>query len=297
MRVLSLGVHILDILGAPVTGPPGPNNRWVLDDVRLTAGGTAAGVSVDLAKLGVDVVAVGAIGDDDLGELVASRMAGYGIDVSGLVRKSIGTSVTILPVDEAGERTAVYHRPGASRHLSADDIDPTMLDRVDLLHVPGLLSAARERGVPVTMDLLSGADATTLARLEPVLDGVDYFFPNHLQVEGMTGLVDPAAGAERLRELGVGCVVVTRGADGVLAVGAEERIKMPALPVEAVDFTGCGDAFSAGFIVGTLKDWGLRERVRFGGACATLVAGGLGSDAGIVDFDSTVAFLDAQAVG
>jgi sugar/nucleoside kinase (ribokinase family) len=219
--------------------------------------------------------------------------------------------VTILPVDEAGERTAVYHRPGASRHLSADDIDPTMLDRVDLLHVggpdamgdfivdalPGLLSAARERGVPVTMDLLSGAEATTLARLEPVLDGVDYFFPNHLQVEGMTGLSDPAAGAERLLELGVGCVVVTRGADGVLAVGPEERIEMAALPVEAVDFTGCGDAFSAGFIVGTLKDWTLRERLRFGGACATLVAGGLGSDAGIVDFDSTMAFLDAQAVG
>jgi sugar/nucleoside kinase (ribokinase family) len=62
--------------------------------------------------------------------------------------------------------------------------------------------------------------------------------------------------------------------------------------VPVVDSTGCGDAYCAGFIVGLLRGWDLERAGRLGTAAAGLVIQGLGSDAGIVDLDQTIAFME-----
>jgi sugar/nucleoside kinase (ribokinase family) len=310
MRVVSLGVHILDILGAPVTEEAGPGGRHILTDVRITAAGTAAGTSVDLAKLGVDVTAMGAIGTDDLGDLLLERMRVHGIDTARVVRKAaIGTSATILPIRNDGERFATFHRPGASRHLEFEDVALNAISEADLLHIggpdalgdfaaaalPAVLEHARTRRVPVTMDVLSWCDPRTLKRLTPALRYTDYFFPNHHQLQSMTGFDDPVDGAAAVRALGVGCVVVTRGAEGSLIATEDELIQLPAFSVPIIDTTGCGDAYTAGFIVGILKGWDMRARGLLGSACASLVGQGLGSDAGIEDLERTLAFLAQHA--
>jgi sugar/nucleoside kinase (ribokinase family) len=70
--VTVLGAHILDVLGRPVEAIPPGQGSARLAEIRATAAGTAAGAGVDLAKLGASVQAVGAIGDDLLGDMVAS---------------------------------------------------------------------------------------------------------------------------------------------------------------------------------------------------------------------------------
>jgi sugar/nucleoside kinase (ribokinase family) len=65
--------------------------------------------------------------------------------------------------------------------------------------------------------------------------------------------------------------------------------------VSVVDTTGCGDAVTAGFITGLLRGWPMEEASWLGMAAASLVAGGLGSDAGIVDFAGTVDVLRSRA--
>jgi sugar/nucleoside kinase (ribokinase family) len=310
MRVVSLGVHILDILGAPVMDHPGAGGRHILTDVRITAAGTAAGTSVDLAKLGVDVTAMGAIGTDDLGDLLLERLDVHGIDTGRVVRKPVvGTSATILPIRSDGERFATFHRPGASRHLELADIELDAISEADLFHVggpdalgnfaeealPAVIEHARTRGVPITMDVLGWCDPSTLERLSPALRFTDYFFPNHHQLQNMTGFDDPVEGAAAIRALGVGCVVVTRGAEGSLIATDGQLIELPAFDVTIVDTTGCGDAYTAGFIVGTLNRWDLRMRGLLGSACASLVGQGLGSDAGIENLDRTLAFLVQHA--
>ena len=110
--VTVLGAHILDVLGRPVeTIPPGQGSVR-LREIRATAAGTAAGTGVDLAKLGARVRAVGALGDDLLGDIVIAAMARHGVDTAGLVRKAgVQTSATILPIRPNGERPA-FHVPG-----------------------------------------------------------------------------------------------------------------------------------------------------------------------------------------
>ena len=132
-RVVALGAYILDVLGRPVdTIPPGQASVR-LEEIKATAAGTAAGPAVDLAKLGAQVTAVGAIGDDLIAGIITGVLASYGIDTRGLVRKAgRQTAASMLPIRPNGERPAL-HAPGAMPYLELDDIDPAWLDGCDVL--------------------------------------------------------------------------------------------------------------------------------------------------------------------
>jgi sugar/nucleoside kinase (ribokinase family) len=90
-------------------------------------------------------------------------------------------------------------------------------------------------------------------------------------------------------------VAVTQGSKGALIVSNEETIDVPAFAVDVVDTTGCGDAFSAGFILGRALGRDLREAARLGCATAAQVAGGIGTDAGAYDLDLVDAFANLRS--
>jgi sugar/nucleoside kinase (ribokinase family) len=309
-RVASLGVQIVDVLARPVGTPPMAAGRHEVDEVRITAAGTAAGTSVDLAKLGVETAVLGAIGDDHLGELLVQMLRGHGVDTTRLVRKQgLQTSVSILLIGQDGERQVVVRLPGANSHLSLDDIDFDAIAEADLLHIGGadvlgdfagdplveVMRFARSRGVSTSLDVLVSCDERTAEQLAPALHYAQYFLPNAEQLRGMTGCSDPSEAAAALRRLGVGCVVATLGAEGSLVASDRGEALLPAFNVPVVDTTGCGDAYAAGFIVGVLSGWSEAAAGWLGTAAAALVVQGLGSDAGIRDLDSTLAFLGDRA--
>src|SRR6202011_2377850 len=136
-KVVSLGVHIVDILGRTVEALPEAGGALLIDEIRMTVAGTAAGTAIDLAKLGADVVAIGALGRDELGDFIVATMAGYGIDTSGLVRKrGVQTSASMLPIRANGERTAL-HVVGANAELALSDIDLPAIADAEFLHLGG----------------------------------------------------------------------------------------------------------------------------------------------------------------
>jgi sugar/nucleoside kinase (ribokinase family) len=98
------------------------------------------------------------------------------------------------------------------------------------------------------------------------------------------------AGARELVSRGVGCVAVTQGAKGALVVTATDVVEVPAYAVEVVDTTGCGDAFSAGFLRGLSLGGDPGAAARLGCATAAQVAQGLGTDAGEYTLASVQAF-------
>ncbi|MBZ0290165.1 MAG: sugar kinase, partial [Anaerolineae bacterium] len=121
--VVSLGIHILDILGRYVTRIPDGQNVDLIEEIRITVAGTAAGTSVDLAKLGAHVLAMGATGSDELGNFVHDTMNRYGIDTTNLIRKTgVQTSATMLPIRPNGARPAL-HVLGANAELSIEDVN------------------------------------------------------------------------------------------------------------------------------------------------------------------------------
>ncbi|MBW8485460.1 carbohydrate kinase family protein [Actinomadura parmotrematis] len=306
MTVVTLGAHIVDVLARPVEGIPAGQDTVVVDQVKVTAAGAAAGTAVSLARLGNRVVSLGAIGDDDLGTLLAALLTREGVDVSGLVRRTDEqTSASILPIRPDGGRPS-FHVPGANLTFGAAMVDPGLLAAADAVHIGGpdvafglndpaffgALEAARAAGTVVTMDLLSNLP-DLVAATAAFLPHVDHFLPNEEQALAMTGAADPVQAARELLDQGPSSVLVTLGEHGSLVASADGVERLPALPVEVVDTTGCGDAYCAGFITGLLHGRPLGEAARWGTAAAATVAQGLGTAAGLDGLDAALALLDA----
>jgi len=309
--VVSLGIHILDVLGRPVNRIPPGQDVDLIEEIRLTVAGTAAGTSVDLAKLGTSVLAMGAIGEDAAGNFIVDTMGRHGIDTSGLTRKpGVQTSATMLPIRPNGERPAL-HVLGANAELTLDDIGWDAIAAARHLHFGGtylmpkldgsptaeVLRFAKERGVTVTLDLIAIDRPDLLAVIEPALPYVDYFMPGLDEARMICGLQDRGDVIRFFLDRGVGHTVFKMGGEGSSIAtfgpgGQVEETRLPAFETTVVDSTGCGDSYCAGFIVGLLNGWSLEDAGRLGAACGALVITGLGSDAGIVDFEHTVRFMN-----
>jgi sugar/nucleoside kinase (ribokinase family) len=305
--VVTLGAHVFDVQVRPVEAIPEGQGAALVEQIRFGPAGTAAGTAVTLAKLGAAVRTAGAIGADPIGDLLLAMLTRHGIDTSLVLRREgVQTSASVLPIRPDGSRPA-FHVPGANLTYEPSDAPLEEIARATHLHLGGpelmggekaakILAPARAAGVVTSADLLAPGDPGVLAWLAPALSFLDYLLPNEDQVLGLTGAPTLEDGARALVERGVGCVAVTREARGALVVTAEETIAVPAFAVPVVDTTGCGDAFSAGFLRGLGLDRTPREAAVLGCAAAALVAQGLGSDHGEFDLAAVDAFAAATPI-
>jgi sugar/nucleoside kinase (ribokinase family) len=296
--IIALGAHVFDVQVRPVEAIPEGQGAALVEQIRFGPAGTAAGTALTLAKLGATVRTAGAVGSDPIGDLLLAMLARYGIDTSLVVRRDgVQTSASVLPIRPDGSRPA-FHVPGANLTYGPDDAPAAEIAQATHLHLGApelmggenaarILAPARAAGVVTSADLLAPGDPGVFAWIAPALSSLDYLLPNEQQVLGLTGASTVADGARTLIEHGVGCVAVTREARGALVLTMDEMIAVPAFAVDVVDTTGCGDAFSAGFLRGIGLGRSPRDAAVLGCAAAALVAQGLGSDHG--DFDLTVA--------
>ena len=311
-RVAVIGPHILDILGRPVEQIPPGQGSLRIEEIRATAAGTAAGTAVDLAKLGASVTVFGAIGTDLIADVLLGALAAYNIDTSGLARKAEAqTSATMLPIRPNGERPAL-HVPGATRLLQLADIDLDGLAGFDAVMLGGpealaglsaadlakIVAAAKSVGALVGVDVLHPGSERDFARISDALACADWFCPNSDQLLALTGRKDLGQAIADVLALGTGGVAVTLGADGCLVTDGHGGLtQIGAIEVPVVDTTGCGDGFNAGLLTGLMLGCDPADGARLGVACGSLVATGLGSDAGIRSFDQVLDFMRAAPAG
>lgn len=235
-------------------------------EIRVRPGGSAANVAAWLGSLGVPTRFVGRVGADAV-ERHAAALAEHGVEAVLAADPERTTATIVLQLDEVGERTMFVDR-GANRGLTADDVPASVWDGVGWLHLTGytffdpstrpvalaLIEQARARGAGVSVD------PSTISFLREVggptfldwIDGADVVFPNldeaRVLVDGRGPQVDLDALATRF-----GHVVVTLGAMGAAYVSTTRREQVTAPRIDAVDTTGAGDAFAAGFLSAWLR--------------------------------------------
>jgi len=307
-EIVSMGVHILDVLGRHVLEVPPGQGIALIDEIRITAAGTSAGTSVDLAKLGCKVTAVGAVGNDAMGDILIGILNRHGVNTKYIVRKDgVQTSGTILPIRPNGERPAL-HVMGSNASFCFDDVPVDLIAKADFVHVGGFylmpkfdgpdtvktLKLAKSSGAITTMDILGVKQEKMAEKIAPCMPYLDYFMPNLEEAGMITGLSDPDEMCKYFLSAGAKNVILKMGERGSLILSSNgERIRVPAFKVKLVDTTGCGDAWSAGFIAGLSLNMSISKAAQLGSACGSLVASGLGSDAGIIDLATTLAFITA----
>src|SRR5207253_4363719 len=134
-------------------------------EIRITPAGSAGGTAITLAKLGASVGSAGAIGEDELGDVLLALLGGFGVDTSLLVRRGgVQTSASVLPIRPDGSRPA-FHVVGANGTYGPADVDTDAVATATHLHLGGpefmggeeaaqILGPARERGVVTSADIL-----------------------------------------------------------------------------------------------------------------------------------------------
>lgn len=283
--VVGIGLNAIDYLcGVPRHPLPG-------EKLRMTAfsrqgGGQAATALVALSRWGLRTKYVGNVGDDEHGRLSLSLLRKEGIDLAHAetVRGARSQFAVILVEDGTGERTILWDRDARIRirpdALPRDEIRAARAILVDAHDVPASAAAARiarEAGVPVVVDAEKVQEGT-----EGLLPLCDHLVAASEFIAALYPGADPVEGAAAMhRRFAPRSSVVTLGRRGAVGFHGAERVAAPAIPVRAVDTTGAGDIFHAGFLYALLAGKPFREILAFSNAAAGLSCRKMGGRAGI----------------
>ena len=283
-KVLGLGQCCLDYIGKIVSYPP-PDTKCEFSDMVIQGGGPVATALVALSRWGVSCAFAGVLGDDPFGAMIKSSLEDEGIDTHGIfVRNGFDSQFAFIVAEPgSGNRTIFWRRP-TGPPPSPDEIDYRLIPNAKVFHTDGIFleaslaacKAARDAGVQVVVDAGSLREGMLeLARMS------DYFLASETFAEALVGRDKPMDACIKLAELGPRVVGVTLGPKGYVALDRGRRIRQPAYPVAAVDTTGCGDVFHAGFIYGLLENWNVDKCLDFAAWAGARVSLELGGRTGI----------------
>jgi len=272
-----------------------------IEDHSESCGGSAANTIVGLARLGCRAGFIGKIGDDEEGTLLLEDFRREGVDVTGVVHAKQRESGQVMGfVDEKGER-ALYIDSGANDTIFQRDIKKAYVLKAKFLHFTSFVgdqSFQTQKKLLKTLpeDVRVSFDPGALyARkgfnaLEPIIERSFVVMPNAIELRQLTGEADYHSGADFLIGKGVKIVAVKLGAEGCYITDGQCQHLVAAFKVKAVDTTGAGDAFCAGFLYGLLKQKRLFDCGRLGNFVASRCVMKLGARAGLPYFRD-LAFL------
>ena len=241
-----------------------------IEDYKEACGGSAANTVVGLARLGCKVGFIGKVANDSEGKLQLDCFKTEGVDISCIVEATNGKSGSVIGfVDRKGAR-ALYINSGVNDLIEPREIKLDYISQTKFLHLASfvgeksfraqkkLLSALPE-GVKISFDPGSLYAQKGFAVIEPIIRNSYVLMPNAVELEQLTGEEDYRRGADFMIAMGVKVVAVKLGSKGCYVTDGQERLTVEPFKVKAVDTTGAGDAFCAGFLYGLIHDKSLYE--------------------------------------
>ncbi len=266
--VVVLGDLMLDVITVLSDEPA--HGSDTASQISLRHGGSAANVAAWLADGGTRTAYVGRVGADDTGRQAIAALRDVGVDARVVVDPDRPTGTCVVLVHPDGERT-MFPEVGANATVSVPDVDESLadIDASSHLHVSGYavlsgsryaavhaLGQARDRGASTSVTCASVAPLRRVGPstfLELTADA-QLLFANAEEAELLTGRSDPSVAAAALTR-SYSNVVVTCGASGAVhAAPGRSPVHAPAVPTRAIDTTGAGDAFAAGFLPAWLSE-------------------------------------------
>ena len=295
MDAIVLGNVTLDILCCHVEAVP-RYDSLPFDKAVIAPGGCGSNVAVGLCALGIATA------------LAASVAAGEAYAVMDSVWRSVGLDTRFIMIDENGDpavsvglidrqaQPRFIHTPGANRGLTVDVFDRVLRTTkgTRFLHVagffalPGLLDGrlpesletARALGLATSLDVINSPYLDAPDLLWSCLPHLDYFFCNLREGQRLTRCEEASVVAGEIRLRQAGAVIVKLGEKGCWLDCSEFQGMIPTEPRKAVDTTGAGDAFAAGFIAALLEGSNTEDACRAGHRAAARIVASLGAVAG-----------------
>ena len=289
-EVVGMGLNSVDFLSL-VPQFPTLNSKMEILQFSKQGGGQVATAMVALSRWGIRTKYIGKVGDDELGDFSLDSLRQDGVDVSSVAVEQNATSqFAMIIVDRAsGERTILWdrdkqliYREGELRREEVCSGKILHLDGHDIQAAIQCAKWAKEDGILTVIDL---------DKIEPLtselIKKIDFIITSSRFPTLFTGISDREKALIEMQRQTPGFLCATLGREGAVALVDGNILRVKGFRVDAVDTTGAGDVFHAGFIYGLLQNWEVREILRFANAVAALKCRDIGGRRGIPTLEET----------
>jgi sugar/nucleoside kinase (ribokinase family) len=289
--VLVIGELNVDIVATGLRGFPEMGAEILAQDCELTLGSASAIFAVGMSKLGHKVTFVSQVGRDSFGEFCVAKLKQLGVATSNVVRKANEKTGVTLALSGKRDRALITY-PGAIASLTGDRVNDRLLKKHDHVHLTSyylqkelqpqfgeILQHAKALGLTTSFDPNSDPSDKWNSKINSVLKYTDVLFVNEREAIKLTKSKTTQAALKMLGAK-VPCVVVKRGDKGAIAIQDNELFTDSGFSIKALDTTGAGDSFDAGFLSAYLMKQPTAECLRLGNACGALSAVSIGGTAG-----------------
>lgn len=278
---------------------PAPGEEVAPESATMQPGGAGGTISVTLARLGHSVTLAARVGQDPFADYALSAVRDSGVTETAVQRDPATLTSTITVMQTPDGKRAMISYGGANRHLDAAKLKKKDIDSADGLIVSAYsliggaqrefslkaMELARKAGVPVFLDLGTGAVNAVGTGLLDTAVAADYLLLNQHELLALTATHSISAALATLGARGASKVVVKVGAMGSIVWTPEETELVDAVPVgaEVIDTTGAGDAFVAAFVHAVLGGQSMAQAAHLGNAAGALSATHVGAQSRAID--------------
>ncbi|HRH44994.1 MAG TPA: carbohydrate kinase family protein [Pyrinomonadaceae bacterium] len=280
-KIAVIGELNVDLVASGLVKEPTLGQEILAQDFTMTLGSASAVFACGIAKLGNQISFISRIGKDDFGRFCLDELQKKDVSTEKVeVIEKVKTGVTIV-LSMPKDRAMVTYL-GAISELSLADIPLDNLNNHNHLHLtsyflqtklqpdfPLLMQEAKKRGLTVSFDPNSDPSQSWNEQIFEVIRNADIFFINELEATQLTGKNDLEAMLRDLEKY-CPCVVIKLGAKGAIAISNGKIVQTEGFKVDAIDTTGAGDTFAAGFVHAYLEKKELSECLKIGNACGAL---------------------------
>ncbi len=290
LDVLVAGDLFLDLVLSGFGSWPRPGEETFATKFHKEVGGGAAITACGLAKLGMRTAILGSVGKED-GWWLLDQLKARGVDTAQILQSSAEPTAFTVSVSTTQDRTFLTYR-GANLELpeilrgltgiaSASQARHIHLAHaMDLEKVQSSFKAVADCGCSLSVDVGWHPEWLADPRAIAALNQVDIFFPNQREGAAVTGETEPDRILRAFERMGLNRVALKLGGDGAALLWDREIIFEKPGPIDAVDTTGAGDCFDAGFLYSWLRGMDPKTCLRAGAACGEMSARTLGGIAG-----------------
>ncbi|MEM2990966.1 MAG: carbohydrate kinase family protein [Halobacteria archaeon] len=277
LDIIAIGAILIDLIGKAERLPKREEEVF-LNELIALPGGSAANTAAACARLGLKTGFIGKIGEDDFGEFLKQDLAREGVDITELKKTQEKQTGTCFIVMDRKKERHMYAYSGAANLLLPSDINPEYVNSAGIVHladlknIAPLIQAAKQARGETKVSLNPGGLIINLGyrKIKPLLKLMDIYISSKDEAAKLYKTEDVEKLAAKLLKEGIAIVALTLGKRGCYIANANKSLRIPGFKVKAVDTTGAGDAFSAGFLYGLAKELSLEECGRYANATAAL---------------------------
>ena len=302
-EVTCYGISCADVLIRGLNlQAPFPDERRLVEQISMGVGGDATNQAMILAKLGASVKLVSGLGTDNIGRFIQGIIVSAGVDVSCIAQTEGPSVVSVVVIDETGQRKIIHanlpecthyipdlNAMRGSKIVSIGSINHPPFDHME--QIIRVARAAKEQGSIVCADVIARNRNHRLECFGEALQYIDYIFPNESEAAILTGRTEVSEIADAFLRYGVGNVVIKVGEKGCVVKNADGIHVFPAIGGCVVDTTGAGDNFAAGFIRGLLDGKDLAGCCEFAAGTAGIAISVMGANTGVQSYHQVDSFI------